>query len=87
MLGIRPDIAYAVIKMSQYPSNSLEEHLQKVIQIVHYVSHLQSLCIKYSASGTESGLIAYSDTDWTGDVETSHSTTGYAIFLANRIVS
>ena len=37
-------------------------------------------------SRTESGLIAYLDTDWAGDMETSCSTTGYAIFLANRIV-
>ena len=87
MLGIRPDITYAVIKMSQYSSNPSEEHLQKVIQIVCYLSHSQSLCIKYSASGTESGLIAYSDTDWAEDVEPSHSTTGYAMFLANEIVS
>ena len=87
MLETRSDIAYAVIKMLQYSSNPLEEHLQKMIQIVHYLSHLQSLCIKYSASVTESGLIAYSDTDWTGDVETSCSTTGYAMFLANGIIS
>ena len=87
MLGTRPDITYAVIKMLQYSSNPSKEHLQKAIQIVHYLSHSQSLCIKYSASGTESGLIAYSDTYWVGDVETSHSTTGYTMFLANRIVS
>ena len=87
MLETSPDITYAVIKMLQYSSNPSEEHLQKMIQIVCYLSHSQSLCIKYSASGTESGLITYSDTDWAGDVETSHSTTGYAMFLANGIVS
>ena len=87
MLGTRPDITYAMIKILQYPSNLLEEHLQKVIHIVCYLSHSQSLCIKYSASGTESGLITYSDTDWAGNVGTSHSTTGYAMFLVNRIVS
>ena len=87
MLGTRPNIAYVVIKMSQYSFNPSEEHLQKAIQIVHYLSHSQSLCIKYSASGTESGLIIYSDTDWAGNMETSHSTTGYAMFLANGIVS
>ena len=31
MLGTRPDIAYAVINMSQYSSNPSEKHLQKVI--------------------------------------------------------
>ena len=87
MLGTRPDIVYAVIKMSQYSFNPSEVHLQKAIQIVRYFSHSQSLYIKYSASGTESGLITYLDIDWAGDVETSHSTTGYTMFLANGIVS
>ena len=57
------------------------------MQIVHYLTHTQSLCIMYTTSGNQSRLIAYSDTDWAGDVETSRSTTGYAICLANRIVS
>lgn len=87
MLGTRPDIAYSVIKMSQYSSNPSEDHLQKAMQIVRYLSHSQSLCITYTASGNHSGLIAYSDTDWAGDIETSRSTTGYAMFLANGIVS
>ena len=39
MLGTRPDIAYAVMKMSQYSFNLSEEHLQKGIQIVYYLSH------------------------------------------------
>ena len=87
MLGTRPDLAYSVIKMSQYSSNPSEEHLQKAMQIVHYLAHTQTLCVTYTASGNQTGLIAYSDTDWARDVETSRSTTGYAIFLANRIVS
>ena len=41
----------------------------------------------YSGTGDSNGLCAYSDTDWAGDIETSHSTTGYAIFLGNGIVS
>ena len=45
------------------------------------------LYIQYSVSGNQNGLIAYSDTDWAGDHETSHFTTDYAIFLANGIVS
>ena len=32
-------------------------------------------------------VCVYSDTDWAGDVETSRSTTGYAIFLGNGTVS
>jgi hypothetical protein len=87
MLGTRPDIAFAVIKMSQFSSNPMEEHLQKALYIVRYLSSSPDLCIMYSGTGNHNGLCAYSDTDWAGDVETSRSTTGYAIFLGNGIVS
>ena len=87
MLGTRPDISFAVIKMSQFSSNPTEEHLQKALYIVRYLSSSKELCIVYSGTGDSNGLCVYSDTDWAGDVETSRSTTGYAIFLGNGIVS
>ena len=59
----------------------------KDVYIVHYLSSSKDLCIQYSATGNQNGLCAYSDTDWTRDIETLHSTTGYAIFLGNGIVS
>ena len=69
MLGTRPDIAFSVIKMSQFSSNPSEEHLQKALYIVRYLLGTKDLCITYDgASG--SGFVAYSDTDWGGDLET-----------------
>ena len=73
--------------MSQFSSNPTEEHLQKALYIVHYLSSSKDLCIVYFGTGDSNGLCAYSDIDWAGDVETSWSTTGYAIFLGNGIVS
>ena len=87
MLGTRQDITYSVIKMSQFSTNPSEEHLQRALSIVHYLSSTMDLCIHYSTLGNQNGLIAYSDTNWAGDHKTSHSTTGYAIFLPNGIVS
>ena len=87
MLGTRPDIAYSVIKMLQFFANPSEEHLQRALYIVHYLSCTMDLCIWYFVSGNQNGLIGYSNTDWAGDHETSCSTTGYAIFLANGFVS
>ena len=37
MLGTHPDIAFSVIKMSQFSSNPSEEHLQKALYIVQYL--------------------------------------------------
>jgi len=47
MLGTRPDIAYTVIKMLQFSSNPIEEHLQKALYIVCYLSSFQDPCIMY----------------------------------------
>ena len=86
MLGTCPDIAFSVIKMSQFSSNPSEEHLQKALYIVQYLLGTKDLCITYDgASG--SGFVAYSDIDWGGDLETHRSTSGYAMFLGNGIVS
>jgi hypothetical protein len=87
MLGTRPDIVFVVLKMSQFSSNPKEEHLQKVLYIVRYLSSSPDLCIMYSGTGNHNSLCAYSDMDWAGDGETSCSTAGYAIFLGNGIVS
>ena len=44
-----------VIKMSQYSSNPEEEHLQKVLYIVRYLSSTKDLCIQYFATGNQNG--------------------------------
>ena len=86
MLGTGLDIAFSVIKISQFSSNPSEEHLQKALYIVQYLLGTKDLYITYDgASG--SGFVAYSDTDWGGDLETRQSTLGYAMFLGNGIVS
>ena len=87
MLGIWPDIAYSVIKMSQFSVNPTKEHLQKVLYKVCYLSSTMNLCICYSGLGDKNGFIAYSDMDWGSDVVTSWSTTSYTMFLANGIIS
>ena len=73
--------------MLQFSVNPTEKHLQKVLYIVRYLSSTTDLCICYSGLGDKNGFIAYSDMDWGGDVETSRSTTGYAMFLENGIIS
>ena len=73
--------------MSQFSANPTKEHLQKALYIVRYLSSTMDLCICYSSLGDRNGFIAYSDMDWGGDIETSRSTTGYAMFLANGVIS
>ena len=57
MLGTRPDIAYSVIKMSQFSANSLEEHLQRAFYIVHYLLSTMDLCIWFLHQEIRMGLL------------------------------
>jgi hypothetical protein len=86
MLGTRPDIAFAVIKMSQFSANPSQDHLNRALYIVRYLAGTMSTAICFGGK-TETGFISYSDSDWGMDLETRRSTTGYAIFLANGLVS
>jgi len=85
MLGTHPDITFAVIKMSQFMANPTKEHLQKALHIVKYLGSTPNLALCFS--GGASSLDCYSDSDWAGDSETQRSTSSYAIFLGNDLVS
>ena len=52
-LGTRPDIAYAVILMSQFMTNPLDEHIQKALHSIKYVSSIANACITYNGENRE----------------------------------
>ena len=85
-LGTHPDIAYAVIMMSQFMVNPSEEHIQKALYIVKYVATNPNGKIIYNGKQKE-GFVAYSDADWAGDQISRKSVTGYIIKLAGGPVS
>ncbi|KAJ8488956.1 hypothetical protein ONZ45_g13761 [Pleurotus djamor] len=83
MLGTRPDIAYAVVKLSQHSANPSKEHLDKALYVVQYLAGTQHYSVCYDGSNQEGGLIAFTDSDWTSP----RSTTGYLVKLAGGIIS
>jgi len=85
MLGTCPDITFAIIKMSQFMANPTKEHLQKALHIVKYLGSTPNLALHFS--GGASSLDCYSDSDWAGNSETQCSTSSYAIFVGNNLVS
>jgi hypothetical protein len=89
MLGTRPDLAYVVIKMSQFSANPSEDHLNRALSgyIIQYLAYSKNMSIMFNGLACDSGFSAYCDTDWAGDQETRCSTTGYCIFLSDAIIS
>jgi Reverse transcriptase (RNA-dependent DNA polymerase) len=47
MLGIRPDIAFAVMKMAQFAANPSEEHLTKALYICKYLAGTTDYSLQY----------------------------------------
>jgi Reverse transcriptase (RNA-dependent DNA polymerase) len=62
MLGMRPDIAYAVTKMVQFMANPSEEHLTKALYICKYLAGTTDYSLQYGLK--LEGLYAYADADW-----------------------
>jgi hypothetical protein len=81
-LGSRPDIAYAVTKLSQFCSNPSDVHLQGAKHVLRYLAHTSSYKITYKGD-SNAGLIGYSDSDWAQDREDRHSVTGFVFFMAS----
>jgi hypothetical protein len=86
MLGTRPDIAFAVTKLSQHAANPTEEHLSKALYICRYLlgSANYAMVLNGPSNG---GLMAYADSDWASDPNTRKSTTGYMVKLAGAVFS
>ncbi|XP_071709085.1 secreted RxLR effector protein 161-like [Rutidosis leptorrhynchoides] len=78
MTCTRPDIAFAVGKLSRFKSNSGSHHWQVVNRVFKYLKLTKDFSITYTEF--PSILEGYSDASWITNVE-DHSTTTDWIFL------
>ena len=86
MLGTRPDIAYAITKLSQFSANPSKDHIERAKYILHYLVGTQDYSLKYLHKSGK-GLVAYTDSDWAADQIKRRSVTGFFFKLANGIIS
>ena len=82
----RPDIAYAVQQVCLHMHDPREPHLAALKRILRYIRGTLHLGLLLRPS-TQSDLLVYSDADWAGCPDTRKSTSGYAVFLGDNLVS
>ncbi|OIT29309.1 putative mitochondrial protein, partial [Nicotiana attenuata] len=82
----RPDIAFAVTKVSQFMHCTMDSHWTAVKHILRYIKATPSHGL-FFAKGTSTLLHGYTDSDWGGDVNDRKSTTRFAIFLGSNLIS
>jgi hypothetical protein len=82
----RPDIAYAVQQICLHMHDPREPHLTAMKHILRYLQGMPDYglltCRLYF-----SDLVVYTDADWAGCPDARRSTSGYAVFLGDNLVS
>ncbi|UYV60408.1 hypothetical protein LAZ67_1001058 [Cordylochernes scorpioides] len=87
MTGTRPDIAYAVSRVSQFMNNQEPSHWTAVNKIFGYLKATKNIGICFGGSSCTTSLIGFSDADFAGDLDTRKSTTRYVFILNNGPIS
>lgn len=85
MTSTRPDIAYAVGRLSRFTSNPSRHHWHAITRVFKYLRGTMNYGLSYV--GYPSVLEGYSDASWINHVEDSSSTTGWVFLLGGGAIS
>ncbi|XP_039053201.1 uncharacterized mitochondrial protein AtMg00810-like [Hibiscus syriacus] len=81
----RPDIAYAINKVSQYMNNPCEVHWKAVKRILCYLCGTIDHGLYYQSSKS-ADLVCYVDANWAASVEDLHFSSGFCIYFGGILV-
>ena len=82
----RPDISFAVNKLSQYMHQPSAIHWSAVKRILRYLKGTLNHGL-FLRKTTQLHLHAFADADWAGNFDDRTSTSGYVIFLGSNPIS
>jgi histone deacetylase 1/2 len=82
----RPDIAYAVQQICLYMHDPREPHLSALKRVLRYLQGTLDLGLHLHRT-SPADLTVYTDADWAGCPDTRKSTSGYAVFLGDNLIS
>ncbi|KAD6454983.1 hypothetical protein E3N88_09689 [Mikania micrantha] len=85
MTCTRPDLAYAVSRLSRYISNPSSEHWKGMTRLLRYLRYTRNYRLHY---GRDPAVIeGYSDANWISDMKDSKSTSGYVFTLGGAAIA
>jgi hypothetical protein len=82
----RPDIAFAVNKVSQFMHHPTEAHWNAVKRILRYVAGTLRYGLHFYKN-SPLHIHSYSDADWAGNIDDRRSTSGFCVYLGRNLVS
>ena len=81
MRGSRPDICFAVSRLSRYVAKPAEKHWRGAMQVLKYVKGTRTFGISFSALEKGLKIEGYVDSDYAGDRTDRRSTYGSVFML------
>ncbi len=81
----RPDISFAVSKLSRFTSNPGDDHWRALGRVMRYLKGTMDLGLHYT--GYSAVLERYNDSNWISDVDEIKATNGYVFTLDGGAIS
>ncbi|XP_073131608.1 secreted RxLR effector protein 161-like [Henckelia pumila] len=81
----RPDIAYAVSKLSRFTSNPADKHWKAIIRLLKYLRYTRDHRLHYTKHPAV--IEGYSDENWISDMKYSKSTSGFVFTLGGAAIT
>jgi hypothetical protein len=82
---LRPDIAFAVSKLSHFLTNPSDKHLKAVERVIMYLYRTRWQAIQYG-NYDGSDLTIAGDASFADDLETRRLSHGYIVLLFGRLI-
>ena len=86
MICTRPDISFAVYRLSQHKENPTYLHWNAVKRLLRYINGTRNVGLKYFPEDNIR-LVGFADSDWAGFTDSRKSTEGYVFSLCGGAVS
>jgi hypothetical protein len=83
----RPDIAYAVHKLTRAMQAPTQPHWKAAMQVLRYLAGTADMGLKYGPTARSQQLQCYHDADYGGDKGNKKSTTGWVYLLGGAAVA
>uniref|UniRef100_A0A6N2KS35 Reverse transcriptase Ty1/copia-type domain-containing protein n=1 Tax=Salix viminalis TaxID=40686 RepID=A0A6N2KS35_SALVM len=83
----RSNLMYVMSLVSRYMETPTEVHMMAVKRILRYIKGTSELGIHYRRGEEIEGIVAYSDSDYAGDLDDRRSTPGYVFMMGTGVVA